>query len=73
MSKADQYVHPNNCQPFISRGMTVRQWYAGQALPELMRRAVSRPEWSVNDVAQFAFGYADAMLKFEFEEKERQA
>jgi hypothetical protein len=41
-------------------GMTLRQWYAGQALPELIRQCGMK-----NEAVKEAFWFADAMIAFE--------
>jgi hypothetical protein len=40
-------------------GMTLRDWFAGQALPWILRAHLGSPEW----VAAEAYKLADAMLK----------
>lgn len=43
-------------------GMTLRQWYAGQAMQGLLASLTSDDDWSVVGLAQTAFAYADAMI-----------
>ena len=46
------------------RGMTLREWYAGQALVGLLAfpSADSEPQLRRDDAARVAYQYADAML-----------
>lgn len=45
-------------------GMTLRQWYAGQAiaLASCVVAPGSDPKWVAESVAAFAFAVADAMI-----------
>jgi hypothetical protein len=43
-------------------GMTLRDWFAGQALAGVMAHKDSA-KWNPNAVASDCYGYADAMLK----------
>jgi hypothetical protein len=42
-------------------GMTLRDWFAGQALAGIAAHATSE-EWSVGVVAQYCYDLADAMI-----------
>ena len=43
-------------------GMTVRQWYAGQALPGVIVATQTNPELTPQKVANECFLYADALI-----------
>jgi hypothetical protein len=43
-------------------GMTLRDWFAGQALAGMMAHKDSA-KWTRNEVAGDCYAYADAMLK----------
>lgn len=60
------------------KGMTLRQWYAGQALNGLISKIGSHPDAPIKneggeellnntafELAESSFKYADAMIKFE--------
>lgn len=46
-------------------GMTLRQYYAAKA----MQAYVPRPDYGIQQIVQYAFETADAMIKFEEQEK----
>ena len=43
-----------------SRGLSKREWFAGQALPAVMK---DMPNGSVDEIAAASYGIADAMLR----------
>jgi hypothetical protein len=45
-----------------TKGMTMRDWFAGQALAGMMAHKDSA-KWTRNEVAGDCYAYADAMLK----------
>ena len=51
---------PNSVNANIVRGMTLRDWFAGQALAAIIANEVNA---SANGDAADAYMYADAMLK----------
>jgi hypothetical protein len=54
-SQANQY--------FSSQGMSLRDWFAGQALDTLINKSEDRDGgWCVHTVAAGAYALADAML-----------
>jgi hypothetical protein len=57
---ADAY-HPSGQIAYGRKGMTLRDWFAGQALAGLL--ANPDGEYDYNGAARDAFGFADAMLK----------
>ena len=45
-------------------GMTLRDWFAGQAMPEVMRQMHAHPDgWTDDEAAQVSYDMADAMLR----------
>ena len=46
-------------------GMSLRQWYAGMVLPEILRTAVDAGDASPKRLAKGAFTVADAMIEEE--------
>lgn len=49
---------------FCSTGMTLRDWFAGQALVGMGTWSPGLTPMDINARAQFAYEQADAMLKF---------
>lgn len=49
---------------WFQSGMTLRDWFAGQCLPELIRLSMDRDGgWSTENAAAGAYNMADAMLE----------
>lgn len=52
--------------PGLSNGMSLRDWFAGQALNGMLSRNADNGGWSgktgTEKVTKFAYEYADAML-----------
>lgn len=59
--------HPEACGRFDHReampGMSLRDWFAGQALTGLIHRGFTELGNAEHAYAQLAYKYADAMLK----------
>jgi len=60
--------------PYKQRGMTLRDWFAGQALAGIVTRdeirlSAYRPEEVHKIITQYAYGIADAMLEARKESK----
>jgi hypothetical protein len=53
---SDNYANPN------SEGMTLRDYFAAQAMQGLLS-TVKDEEWQYDDVAVIAYGMADAMME----------
>ena len=53
-------------QPKLSIGMSLRDWFAGQALVGLL--SLDRPDASIVNVAYTSYRFADAMLEARNEE-----
>ena len=45
-----------------SKGMSLRDWFAGQALPNLIRAFEESETCGRDDICKWAYAYADAML-----------
>jgi hypothetical protein len=60
-------------------GMTLRQWYAGMAMqgllsnPNALLRGAIPSQELFDDVARWANGYADAMIKFDSQEAKNES
>lgn len=52
--------NPYHGQPVTSGGLTKREWFAGMALIGIIMNGMSTPE---HLVSEYAFKYADAMIK----------
>lgn len=50
---------PDGCLP----GMTLREWYAGQALKGILTMGHTAQELDAKRVAESAFRFADAMIE----------
>ena len=64
MTKKDTRAFPTGQDRF--GGMTLRDYFAGQALMGMLARTV----YNRNSMAKFSYQYADAMLKEREEENE---
>lgn len=62
----DSGLHPNP-------GMSLRDWFAGQAIPTLINKSEDRDGgWSVDTVAAGAYAVADAMLIARTQSKDKE-
>ena len=61
---ADSWYRRGNGSP-VPEGMSLRDWFAGQALAELVRASIEQTvdDFGPNEVAHYAYAHADAMLK----------
>jgi len=63
-----QFTHNNGDTSFKNNGMSLRDWFAGQALAGAMTRASTEDEWPMTEkdpraaIAKAAYGMADAMI-----------
>lgn len=59
------YAYPTHPEVYLSGGMTLRDWYAGQALAGISRPIVTTQseEKFCEEAARYAVTMADAMLK----------
>jgi hypothetical protein len=55
-------IHPGNNDPGSGPGMTLRDWFAGQALAGMIAR-IDYDKVPETHIAQWAYDQADAMLK----------
>jgi len=63
--KAYPYMHkhPTSGQTTIEEGMDLRDWFAGIALTAAIKEFNKQDAYLFSDVADLAYGYADAMME----------
>lgn len=58
------YAFPTETGEKYLHGMTLRDWFAGQAMPEVMRQMHAHPDgWTDFEAAEVSYDIADAMLR----------
>ena len=65
-----RWLNGDGCTDIIARGLSIRQWYAGQALAGIYQREIGRTTRSPKRMAQKAFDLADAMIAHEAKERD---
>ena len=62
----EQFTHGNPQTGDAWSGMSLRDWFAGQALAGLLASPIDGPSWNMEDhaahFARVSYAYADAML-----------
>jgi hypothetical protein len=62
MSDDTEFAFPLDTEAMTSRVMTLRDWFAGQALAMLPHPGLNATR-DMHQQARLAYGYADAMMK----------
>jgi hypothetical protein len=55
--------HPTTGVTTSSEGMDLRDYFAGLALPQAIKEIEEAETYNIQDVAEIAYQYADAMIK----------
>jgi hypothetical protein len=55
--------HPTTGVTTSSEGMDLRDYFAGLALPQAIKEIEEAETYNIQDVAEIAYQYADAMMK----------
>ena len=57
------HKHPTSGETTVSEGMDLRDWFAGIVLPRVIKEYEEFNSYTMFDIAEIAYQYADAMLK----------
>ncbi len=60
------WAFPRSAHPGVqdesNDGMTLRDWFAGQAMTQVMRQWVTSNDFCYDDIAKRTYEFADAMI-----------
>ena len=65
-----QHRHPTTGVTTSSEGMDLRDYFAGLALPQAIKEIEEAETYNIQDVAEIAYQYADAMMKIRSKQDE---
>ncbi len=57
------FVAEDETGTMINMGMNLRDYFAARAMPQAFKEVDEAESYNINDVAEIAYQYADAMMR----------